>query len=129
MSESQSPAAKVPTLSNGAYDKLKHTAALVLPAAAAFYIGLGNIWHFPKIEEVAGSIAVLNTILGGFLGVSTRLYNNSGIKYTGKMVVDDSGPKTVVSFDVPDPEKLLKMPEVTFKVSTDTGEVPIVKNP
>lgn len=130
MSES-SAATKTPLLSDATYITLKHTASIVLPAVAALYVALGQFWHFPKIEEVVGSITAINTFLGALVALSTRSYNNSDAKYVGKMVVDDSGDRTVVQLklnDDVDARDVLKRDEVSFKVQ-DTGETPIVKNP
>jgi hypothetical protein len=119
MSESSAVTAKKPLLSDGAYNKLKHTAAIALPAAAAFYIALAQIWHLPKVEEVAGSIASVNTFLGVVLGLSTRTYNNSDNKYIGAIHVSDDGEKKVYSLIVNgDPEALDTMKDATFKVNT-----------
>lgn len=117
-----------PLLSSAVYDKLKHTVAIVLPALAALYIGLGQVWHFPNIEQVSGSIATVNTFLGVLLGLSTKSYNNSDAKYAGVIQVDDSGATKKISLVVNgDPEDVLTSAsgDVTFKVS-DTGEHPIV---
>ena len=125
---SQTPSSTTkPLLSSSVYDKLKHTVAIVLPALAALYIGLGQVWHFPNIEEVSGSIATVNTFLGVLLGLSTKSYNNSSDKYDGVIQVDDSGPKTKISLVVNgDPHDVLRSEnDLTFKVS-DTGETPIV---
>lgn len=116
-----------PLLSSGVYDKLKHTVAIVLPAVAALYIGLGQVWHFPNIEQVSGSIATINTFLGVLLGLATKSYNNSDAKYAGVIQVDDSGATKKISLVVNgNPEDVLASTnDVTFKVS-DTGETPMV---
>lgn len=126
---SESSVTKTPILSDSVYTTLKHTASILLPAAAALYVGLAQFWHFPKPEEVAGSIALVNTFLGALVALSTRSYNNSDTKYVGKMMVDDTGERTVVQLklnDDVDARDVLKMPTVSFKVQ-DTGEVPIAK--
>jgi hypothetical protein len=56
------------------YDPLKQLALVGLPAFSALYFGLGQIWGWPKIEEVVGSIAVLDTVLGTLLGISSSNY-------------------------------------------------------
>jgi hypothetical protein len=125
---SQTPSTTTPLLSSAVYDKLKHTVAIALPALAALYIGLGQVWHFPNIEQVSGSIATVNTFLGVLLGLSTKSYNNSDAKYAGVIQVDDSGATKKISLVVNgDPEDVLTSAsgDVTFKVS-DTGETPIV---
>ena len=66
---------KVPTLKDSTYDKLKYVAQVALPALITFYIAVGNLWHLPKIEEVAGTLAALNVALGSLLLLSTSEYN------------------------------------------------------
>lgn len=72
-------------LSNAAYDRLKWVAQVLLPALGALYFGLGQIWGFPAIEEVVGSVAVLDTFLGVLLGLSTKQYNNSEAAFDGSV--------------------------------------------
>jgi hypothetical protein len=122
MSESSAVAVKKPLLSDGAYNKLKHTAAIVLPAAAALYIALAQIWHLPKVEEVAGSIASVNTFLGVVLGLSTRTYNNSDAKYAGVIKAHDDGTKITANLvlNTPEPSDILSMGSATFKVESTT---------
>jgi hypothetical protein len=126
-SQTPSSSSATPLLSSGTYDKLKHTVAIVLPALAALYIGVGNVWHLPNIEQVSGTIATVNTFLGVLLGLATKSYNNSDAKYAGVIQVDDTGAKTNVSLVIHgDPQKILSAAnEVTFKVD-DTGETPVV---
>jgi hypothetical protein len=54
------------------YDHLKWVALVLLPAVSAAYFGLGQIWHFPFMEEVVGSIAVLDTVLGILINKSSK---------------------------------------------------------
>lgn len=127
-SQTPNTATSKPLLSNAAYDRLKQTVAIILPAVAALYVGLGQIWHFPNIEQVSGTVAAVNTFLGVLLGISTKSYNNSDAKYVGKIEVADTGAKKTYSLVVngnPD-EVLPSLSEATFKVS-DTGETPIVQ--
>jgi len=65
------------TLNNKVYDVVKWVAMVGLPASAALYYGLANIWGFPYAEQVVGTIAVVNTFLGAVVGVSTYNYNKS----------------------------------------------------
>jgi hypothetical protein len=121
------PPAKKPLLSDKIYNNLKRTATIVLPAAAALYISLAQIWHFPKVEEVAGTITALNTFLGVLIQISKRSYYASGAQYVGEIRVRDDGEKKTASLVLDgDPEEMLSMKEATFKIS-DTGENPIVK--
>lgn len=122
MSQS-SPAAgpiKKPLLSDTVYTWLKHSAMYVLPAIGACYVVLAQLWHLPHAEEVTGSIAALNTLLGVFVGASTASYNKSDAKYVGDLVVEDhpadSSVKMFVAHLNQDPNVVSAMPEATFKV-------------
>jgi hypothetical protein len=62
------------TLKNNVYNGLKWVALVLLPLLATLYFGLGQIWNFPAIEKVIGSIAVLDTALGFLLSKSSSNY-------------------------------------------------------
>lgn len=62
-------------LSNGWYDILKWVTMIVLPALATAYVGLASIWGWPYADEVAKTTAVVCTLLGALLGISTAQYN------------------------------------------------------
>ena len=62
-------------LSNGWYDLLKWVTMIVLPALATAYVGLASIWGWPYADEVAKTTAVICTLLGALLGISTAQYN------------------------------------------------------
>ena len=57
------------------YDVLKWITMILLPALATAYVGLAAIWHFPYADEVAKTTAVICTLLGALLGISTAQYN------------------------------------------------------
>ena len=57
------------------YDALKWITMILLPALATAYVGLAAIWHFPYADEVAKTTAVICTLLGALLGISTAQYN------------------------------------------------------
>lgn len=62
------------------YDALKFTALILLPLISALYYGLGKIWHFPAVEEVIASIAILDTVLGGLISkLSSNYFTNATI--------------------------------------------------
>ncbi|MBO7670962.1 MAG: phage holin [Oscillospiraceae bacterium] len=67
------------------YDLLKWLTMIVLPALATAYVGLASIWGWPYADEVAKTTAVVCTLLGALLGISTAQYN--------KQQPPDSGPK------------------------------------
>jgi len=64
-------------LSSFWYDTLKWVTMIVLPALATAYVGLASIWGWPYADEVAKTTAVICTLLGALLGISTAQYNKS----------------------------------------------------
>jgi hypothetical protein len=62
-------------LNSKVYDILKWITMIVLPALATAYVGLASIWGFPYADEVAKTTAVICTLLGALLGISTAQYN------------------------------------------------------
>lgn len=62
-------------LNDKLYDVLKWVVMIVIPAVTTAYVGLAAIWHFPYAEEVAKTSAVICTLLGALLGISTAQYN------------------------------------------------------
>lgn len=62
-------------LPNKIYDILKWVTMIVLPALATAYVGLASIWGWPYADEVAKTTAVVCTLLGALLGISTAQYN------------------------------------------------------
>lgn len=72
-------------LSDKLYDILKWVTMIVIPALATAYVGLASIWGWPYADEVAKTSAVVCTLLGALLGISTAQYN----KAEGERVKDD----------------------------------------
>ena len=62
-------------LSNKVYDILKWCVMIAIPALTVAYVGLAAIWGWPYAEEVAKTSAVVCTLLGALLGISTAQYN------------------------------------------------------
>ena len=61
-------------MDNKLYDILKWLVMIVIPALTTAYVGLAAIWGFPYAEEVAKTSAVICTLLGALLGISTAEY-------------------------------------------------------
>ena len=64
-------------LGNKLYDILKWITMIVLPALATAYTGLAAVWRWPYSGEIAKTVAVVCTLLGALLGISTAEYNKS----------------------------------------------------
>ena len=62
-------------LNSKVYDILKWVTMIVLPACATAYVGLAAIWGWPYADQVAKTTAVICTLLGALLGISTAQYN------------------------------------------------------
>lgn len=62
-------------LSDAWYDVLKWVTMVVIPALATAYVGLSGVWGWPYADEVAKTAAVVCTLLGALLGISTAQYN------------------------------------------------------
>jgi len=125
-----SHALKTPILGDNAYNALKKSTTVILPAVGALYFALAQLWHLPKPEEVIGTVAAVNTFLGVVLHASTSSYNKSDTKYAGVIQVEETPEKKVFSINLNgEPEDLEKRNEVTFKVNSDTGSTPVVQPP
>ena len=62
-------------LSDSVYTVLKWITMIVIPALATAYVGLAAVWGWPYADEVAKTAAVICTLLGALLGISTAQYN------------------------------------------------------
>lgn len=108
-------------LSDKMYNGAKRLVQVILPAFAALYFGLAQIWGLPAAEEVVGTVAIVTTFLGVCLGISNKTYNALDAGNGGTIVISETttedGPKTIFSLeDVGDPDELLKRGTITFKV-------------
>ena len=57
------------------YDILKWITMIVIPALATAYVGLAAVWGWPFADQIAKTAAVICTLLGALLGISTAQYN------------------------------------------------------
>ena len=62
-------------LSDKVYDILKWIVKVVIPALTTAYVGLSSIWGWPYADAIAKTSAVVCTLLGALLGISTAQYN------------------------------------------------------
>ena len=62
------------------YDVLKWLVMVCIPALTVAYVGLSAIWGWPYADEVAKTSAVICTLLGALLGISTAQYNKDLLK-------------------------------------------------
>jgi len=64
-------------ISNRCYDILKWVVMIAIPALTTAYVGLSGVWGWPYATEVAKTSAVICTLLGALLGISTAQYNKT----------------------------------------------------
>ena len=84
-------------LSGKTYDILKWFTMIVLPALATAYVGFAAIWGFPYADEVAKTTAVICTLLGALLGISSAQYYKDGEPFDeDNYWLDDDEPKAGV---------------------------------
>lgn len=62
-------------LNDRLYDILKWITMICIPALTTAYVGLSAIWGWPYATEIAKTSAVICTLLGALLGISTATYN------------------------------------------------------
>lgn len=67
-------------ISNKMYDILKWVTMICIPALTTAYVGLSAVWGWPYATEVAKTSAVICTLLGALLGISTAQYNKENQK-------------------------------------------------
>ena len=115
---SPTPTKSTALLSNKTYNVLKHVAAIGLPAIAALYYAIAQIWHISHPGQIMATISAINVFLGAVLGISTAQYN-SGAKYDGVLEVMETATKKTFNLDLggTDLDTLDQKPEVTLKVT------------
>ena len=59
------------------YDILKWIVMVAIPALTTAFVGLAGIFNWPYATEVAKASAIVCTLLGALLGISTAEYNKS----------------------------------------------------
>ena len=77
-------------LNSKVYDILKWITMIVLPALATAYVGLAAIWGWPYADQVAKTTAVICTLLGALLGISTAQYNKDSTTKYGPATWEDA---------------------------------------
>ena len=63
-------------IKNKTYDFWKKVAMYYLPAIATAIITIFEIWGIPYGNQIGATITALDTLLGVFLGISSKNYNN-----------------------------------------------------
>lgn len=111
-------------LSDNLYKTIKWAVGIVLPAAATLILALGDIWDWPNMTQIVGTVTALTTFLGVVAGVSTFQYNESDAAFDGTMRVNRQGEGQL--FDLildEDPLNIAARKEIRFKVDTSNSNV------
>lgn len=106
-------------LNNKAYDLVKFLALVLLPGLGALYFGVAAIWGLPYAEEVVGTIVVVDTFLGGLVGLTAQQYKNSDARFDGTIEVEPNAEEGYVSLNALrlDPEAVNFKDEVVVKLN------------
>lgn len=64
-------------LNDRIYDILKWVTLVVIPALTTAYVGFASVWGWPYPDEIAKTSAIVCTLLGALLGISTAQYNKA----------------------------------------------------
>lgn len=109
---------------NKTYDVLKFIALVLLPALGTFYLGLGQIFHIPKTDEVVATVVLLDTFLGTVLQFSSVKYNRQDHEpeiagYLGGTGVDpDTGLPDIRLTITKDPREVVRGEYARLKIGT-----------
>lgn len=116
------------TIPSKLYDPLKWVAMVLLPALGAFYGGLSGVWGLPYAVQIVSTIALVDTLLGGILGISSAAYKKSDDRFDGTMSVIKTDPSLINQLEIKTaPEQLAKQNEITFKV--EQVDIPLPSPP
>ena len=67
-------------LSNRTYDILKWLVVICIPACTTAFVGLDKVFGWGYAEEVAQISAIVCTLLGSLLGISTEKKNKNQVE-------------------------------------------------
>lgn len=107
-------------LNNKQYEVAKWLVQIVMPAVASAYFALSQLVGLPAGGTVAGVMAILTTLVGTVLGISTKQYNQSDARFDGyiEAEVDPGGVKTINLVVNGDPETAIEeRDELIFKIN------------
>ena len=111
-------------ISNSFYDFLKALVMVVLPGAAALYLGVSTAFDL-SWSIFAVVLGLLITVaLGIFLLISSRSYVKSDLKYDGTMMVSQNETgEMLYSLELDDSPEILRLKShICFKVLNDSIE-------
>ena len=62
------------------YDVLKWIALVVLPGLGALYAALAQLWGWPYIDEVPGTLLAICAFLGALTGMRSVLFSRRAVQ-------------------------------------------------
>jgi uncharacterized membrane protein YuzA (DUF378 family) len=110
-------------LNDRAYNILRQSALIILPAIGALYFGLAQIWHFAYQEEVSGSIAVLNTFVGVLVGFAKIIHDVSGAQYDGSVALEEGEEGSMIRLKQIDPNAFFEKDALVLKIHRPTSTI------
>ncbi len=122
MTTPQSPSASAAPLSDKLYNQLKLSATLLLPALAAAYFGLAQIWGLPAGAEVSGTLSVINVFVGVLVRYASAVHNANVTAeakvYDGEAVWEplESGEGSTLRFTSVNHTSLMTKDSLTFRL-------------
>jgi len=115
-------------LGDKTYNKAKFVVQIILPALGVFYATMSELWQFPKVQEVVGTVNAIALFLGIILGISTASYRKTvgATNPVGTFVVtEDVNGKKSVKLDLEeDPEQFIGKGSIVFNVSKEEASAP-----
>jgi len=61
-------------LPDNVYKILKAFCTLIIPSFTTAYVGLAKIWSFPYPTQIAETSAIICTLIGALIGISSSNY-------------------------------------------------------
>lgn len=100
------------------YKRSRSLSQIYIPGLSSLYFIVGNAAGFPWIEAVLGFLAILTTIIGVCLYISSSAYHRSEAAYDGNVIIEttQSGGKLFSLELGGDPEEMEEKESVAFKV-------------
>lgn len=104
------------------YDTLKWFVQILMPAFITFYATLSDLWDFPNVVQVIGTLAAVTTFFGILLGLSSASYKATNAPNAGTVqqlgADPDTGmPHMAVTFNGDPSELAASNRTLTFKVA------------
>jgi hypothetical protein len=110
-------------LTNKLYDRIKHLITIYLPLIGVTYWGSWEVFDFPKVSNVNGTINGIAGVLGLVLGYSNRKYKQTRNVPDGELYVTVDPVDGETSFLLGSnkgPEVIASKKTVTFQVKHQT---------